>query len=82
MNMSVSQIIKEKDQKKIYILFSEEDKSAEILYPECRIIKNSGFTPEETEALCLYMKTNKDQIEQLAKSVSLWKAFAGSGDKK
>ena len=54
---------------------------AEGIYPDCKITKSEGFSEEEIAALELYMKTNGDQIKELASTVSLWKAFAGEPSK-
>lgn len=77
MNMSVSQVIKDGKEKKIYVLFEDGERTAEGIYPGCQIIKNNGFNGEEVAALEIYMEKNTNQIEDLAKSVSLWKAFSG-----
>ena len=75
--MSVSQIIKKDGNEKIYILFEDGESTAEGIYPDCRIIKSSNFTEEEVYMLSEYMKKNSPQIKELAKSVSVWKAFSG-----
>lgn len=77
MEMNVSLSVKEKGQKKIYVQFTEGKLSAEGVYPECKIIKNEGFTVEEVKALEEYMLNNGKTIEELSKSVNIWKAFSG-----
>ncbi len=76
MNMSVSQIIKKDGKEKIYILFEDGICSAEGIYPDCRIIRNSNFTEKEVSMLSKYMEENSNQIKELAKTVSVWKAFS------
>lgn len=78
MNMSVSQVIESNNEKKIFVLFEEENRSAEGVVPGFHIIKNNGFDGSEVAALEIYMEKNKETIENMAKSVSLWKAFSGN----
>lgn len=77
MEMNVSLSVKEKGKKIIYVQFTEGKLSAEGVYPECKIIKNEGFTADEVGALENYMKENGKTIEELSKSVNIWKAFSG-----
>lgn len=77
MEMNVSLGINDKGIKKIYVRFSEGKRQAEGIYPQCSIIKNEGFSPEEVAALEKYMMDNGKTIEEMSKSVSIWKAFSG-----
>lgn len=43
---------------------------AEGFVPECKIIKNSGFTPEEVDKLEEYITQEKAEIIQKAKEMS------------
>ena len=75
MEMSVSHIINENGKKKAYVLFSDGERSAEGIYPDCSIIKSSGFTQEELTLLSEYMEKEGETIKELAASVNLIKAF-------
>lgn len=77
MNMSVSQTITENGKKKIYIRFEEDNRFAEGIYPDCEIIKSDGFDDGEIAALKLFMSQSGEKIQEMAKSVSIWKAFTG-----
>lgn len=78
LNMSVSSVVGEGKDKKIYIRFSDRDRSCEGVYPDCLIHSSVGFSPEEIKSLEAFMKENEKTIKDMAKTVSIWKAFAGS----
>ncbi len=80
--MSVSSMTRTKDNKAIYVLFTDEDKSAEFAIPDCRLIKNAGFSQEEIDRLLDYIRNEQDTILTLAKSINPLKAFMESKDPK
>lgn len=75
--MSVSSMTRNKDNKAIYILFSDGNKSAEFSIPETKLLNNKGFTDEEIEQLSDYINNEKDYIYSIAKKVSPIKGFMG-----
>lgn len=76
--MSVSQAVNDSGKKKIYVRFEDGKKSCEIMHPDYSLISNDGFTDKEISMLINYCKENPTQIQELAKTVSIWKAFAGN----
>ena len=71
MNMIISGVSADKDgHNKAYIMFEDEDKMLEAVIPECKIIKNSGFTDEECSQLIDYMKANLTDLKRLAARIN------------
>ena len=68
--MSVSGLTRTKDDKAVYVLFTDNDKSAEIAIPGCRVVSNKGFTVEEMNQLMEYVKSEQDTIFEMAKKVN------------
>lgn len=75
--MSVSSMTRKDDRKGVYVLFSDGDKSAEFVLPECKVINNKGFDEEELKQLRDYVDNEQDYIFSLAKTVNPMKAFMG-----
>ena len=76
MTMTVSPICKTKDGfRQAFVRFENADASAEGTIPDCRIIKSTGFTEEETEQLELYMRMNLGELKRQAASTSVFKAL-------
>jgi len=75
LNMSVSSIIQKDGKKQIYVAFEDSDRRAEGQLPDAKITTNEGFSEEEIAALELYMKSNSDQIVEMAKQIHLADAF-------
>lgn len=78
LKMSVSSMTRTKDNKAVYILFTDGDKSAELTLPERKVINNSGFTDEEIAGLLFYIRNNQETIYALAKKVNPVKAMMTS----
>ena len=76
--MSVSSMTRSGEEKAIYVLFQDGEKSAEITAPECRLVSSSGFDDEEINQLIAYVKREKETIYALAKDVNPLKAFLES----
>jgi len=75
MEMSVSPIVRKGNQKYIYVMFREGARTAEGRLPDGKIISNQGFSEDETAALELYLKSDKDRIVAMAKKVNAMDAF-------
>ena len=75
--MSVSTLTRTKDSKAIYVLFTDNEKSAEFALPELKLVFNRGFSEEEIEQLKDYTDNERDRIFEIAKSVDPMKNFLG-----
>lgn len=76
-SMSVSSMTRNGEEKAIYILFTDGDKTAEFTMPEVKAISNSGFTREEMGKLREYVENEQDYIYSIAKKVDPMKNFLG-----
>lgn len=74
-NMSVSSLTRTGDKKAVYVLFTDEGKTAEFEVPEGKLINCSGFTKEDISQLKDYIANETDYIMRLAKEVNPMKAF-------
>lgn len=68
--MKISGVCNGKEGKKAYVSFSDERRSAEGVIPECKIIKQSGFTDEEIARLELFMKMNLADLKKQAGAIN------------
>lgn len=75
--MNVSSLIRKDGDKAIYVMFTDGNKEAEFVVPECRLLNNKGFTEEEIGSLTDYIKNEQDYIYSIAKKVNPMKAFMG-----
>lgn len=75
--MQVSSFFRKDGEKSIYVMFNDSDKSAEFILPECKLLKNSGFSEDELEQLKDYIDNEKDSIYEIAKKVNPMKGFLG-----
>ena len=74
-DMSVSPVCEKDGKKYAYVTFSTNGKTAEGRIPECVIEKNDGFSDEEVEALCEYMKAQLPTLKKTAASLNVFDAF-------
>ena len=79
LKMSVSSMTRTKDNKAVYILFTDGEKSAELSLPEGKIISNKGFSDEEIAGLKYYICNNQETIYAMAKKVNPVKAMMNDG---
>ena len=77
--MSVSSMTRHGDEKAIYVLFTDGDKSAEFSVPGCKLLNSKGFDEEELHQLKEYVDNEQDYIFGIAKDVNQMKAFMGGG---
>ena len=75
MRMSVSSMTRAGEKKAVYVLFQDGKKEAEFTLPECRTVRNVGFSDDEIKALRDYVEGAQDRIYALAKEVNPIKAF-------
>lgn len=75
--MSVSSLTRTKDDKAIYVLFTDKERSAEISLPELKVLSNNGFSADELKKLTEYVDGQRDYIYSIAKKVDPMKAFMG-----
>lgn len=79
--MSVSPVFRKDGAKSIYLLFTDGDKSAELLLAdagaEVKTVRNSGFSEEEIGSLTEYVENSRDEIIAIAGRVTPLKAFLG-----
>ena len=74
--MTVSPICyTESGEKYAYVSFSDEVRTAEGKIPDCKIVKNEGFTEEEVKKLEEYMNENLSFLKQMASSLNIMNAF-------
>lgn len=80
-NMSVSSMTRHGDDKIVYILFTDGDKTAEFTLPECKMLGNRGFLEEEINNLKDYLVNEREYIFSIAGKVDPMKAFLGTDEK-
>ena len=73
--MSVSAMTRSKDSKAVYVFFQDENRSAELSLPECKVLKNEGFDEGEIKKLCEYVDCERDVIYNMAKQINPVKAL-------
>ena len=64
--MSVSGMTRTKEDKAVYVLFTDREKSAEIAIPGRRVISNKGFSDEEMKQLCFKIYQNIERVNRTA----------------
>ena len=67
--MSVSAIVPVNGKKSAFVHFSDKDKEAEFVVPECRQVSSTGFTEEELKQLLAYVIREKESLMDVAKKV-------------
>ena len=75
--MSVSTMTRNKDSKAVYVLFEDGNRKAEFALPEGRLVRNDGFSDEETARLAEYVDNERDAIFDMAKKINPMKGFLG-----
>ena len=75
--MSVSTMTRTKDDKAVYVVFEDGEKTAEFSLPGAKLVKNDGFSDEELAQLKDYIENERDSIFGLAKKINPMKAFLG-----
>ena len=77
MVVMISGIIRKEDDKRVCVLFSDDNRMAEGTVPACKIISNTGFSKEEVEGLDKYLRESEPDIWEEALKVNPLKGFLG-----
>ena len=77
LDMKVSPVCEKNGKKFAYVSFSDGNRVAEGLIPDCTIISNEGFTQAEQAQLELYMKQELAKLKRMAAGVNALDAFLG-----
>ena len=75
LNMSVSSICAKDGKKYAYVSFTDGERSAEGVIPDCKIVSNKGFTREEAEQLEAYMHSELPRLKRMAAQIRVIDAF-------
>lgn len=70
MKMTYTSVVTKNNKPMISIKFERGKDMCEGSVPDCVISKNNGFTSEEIEGLEYYLRANKKEIIEHAKSIS------------
>ena len=73
--MNVSLLTTSGDKRVIYVVFTDGDKSAELMLPEVSVVSNKGFSDEEISQLKDYVENQQDEIYNIAKEINPIKAM-------
>lgn len=77
MIVRVSGVVRRGDDKRVCVLFSDDNRMAEGVVPACKIISNTGFSSDEVANLEKYLKENETDIWDQAVKVNPLKGFLG-----
>ena len=75
MNMIVSGVTKKDDRPIAYVQFDDGDRLAEGIIPDCKIIKQNGFTELQIAKLEDYMKANLTSLKKEASKINPFSAI-------
>lgn len=75
MNMSVSGICEKEGKKIAYVSFSDGNRTAEGVIPECVVKASSGFDEAEIRQLEDYMRAELSNLKKMASKVNVFDAF-------
>lgn len=75
LTMSVSPVCEKDGRKFAYVQFTDGVRLAEGRIPSCEIVKNQGFTAEETEQLSNYMKEHLQELKSMAGKLNVFEAM-------
>ena len=75
LKMSVSPICVKDGKKIAYVEFSDGNRRAEGIIPDCVITSNKGFFDEEIDQLEQYMKNNLAMLKKMASGINAFSAL-------
>ena len=70
LKLTHSGILVKQGRRHVYVRFERGSDIAEASLPECKVIKNQGFSEEEVAGLELYLEMKNDEIFAKAKEIS------------
>lgn len=71
-NLSVSPVCEKEGKKCAYVSFSDGERIADGIIPDCKIISSKGFTEEEVEQLEAYMQSELAKLKRMAAGIRLF----------
>lgn len=75
LNVSVSSICAKDGKKYAYVSFTDGERVAEGMIPDCKIVSNKGFTQAEAEQLEEYMRSDLSRLKRMAAEIRVLDAF-------
>lgn len=72
MNLSVSPVCEKDGQKCAYVSFSDGQRTADGIIPDCKIISSKGFSEEEVAQLEGYMQSELAKLKRMAAGIRLF----------
>lgn len=76
MEMIISGVSTTKEGKQVaYVRFEDNSRAAEAVIPECKFIKNKGFTDDEISQMVDYLKKNLTELKKEAAKINPLKAI-------
>lgn len=76
MNMTISGVSTNKEGMQVaYVSFEEDSRLAEAVIPECKFIRNEGFTDDEIAQMTDYIKANLTALKKEAAKINPIKAM-------
>lgn len=70
MKLTYSGIVTKEGRRHVLVRFERGSDVAEASLPQCKVIKNEGFSEEEIAGLELYLEMQNDEIFAKAKAIS------------
>ena len=78
LQMTISGVVPKDGRPVIYVSFLDGSMRAEGCIPECKITENHGFSEDDIAILEQYMKTQQDEIREMAKHLTPMDTFLKS----
>ena len=75
LNVSISSICAKDGKKYAYVLFTDGERIAEGMIPDCKIVSNKGFTQSEAQQLEEYMRSDLSRLKRMAAEIRVLDAF-------
>ena len=78
-DIKVSGVFTRDDRKIAYVSFTDGERSAEGIIPDCVITRNKGFSEDEKSQLEAYMKRELASLKKTASGINVVKALMEPG---
>ena len=72
MNLSVSPVCEKDGKKCAYVSFTDGERTADGIIPDCKIISSKGFSEEEVAQLEGYMQSELAKLKRMAAGIRLF----------